>query len=616
MNSFEVDVNGVNFEMLPVEGGSFIMGATPEQQVEAWDNEFPVRKVMLGSYYLGETVVTQALWQAVMGEHVSSPDLPMTGKSWKDWTLFLGKLEELKGVHFRMPTEAEWENAARGGVSSRSNKYAGSNDLDTVAWYDANSGFRIHPVKQKVPNELGFYDMSGNVWEWCSDWYGDYEKVEDDSMVEDPQGPVEGNKRVIRGSCNTYYSRSCRVSCRYGLEPEGKNYGNVGLRLALDEKEALRLIALLQEESTSGESQPGQGDAMEEEVCQQGEKVSVPTVVKKKSPWAIALASFFAMTTLLFAWLFFFSPSFPQVVVTTIAFSLASFFALTTLLFAWLYHSSSSSSSTTTSSLSREKTEDSKPEKNEEPETPATTQLDDKVFFVKGVSFIMKPVEGGTFMMGCDGNDSIDDERPVHSVTVSSFYMAETEVIQALWEAVMGTTIGQQRDRVGDSRPLCGEGANYPMYYVSWDECQEFIKELNQLTGEDFRLPTEAEWEYAARGGNRSGGAKYAGNTNVEEVAWHFYNCDGQVHPVAIKSPNELGLFDMCGNVWEWCGDWYGDYGDDSQEDPRGPISGSERVLRGGCWGSYAKNCRVSSRSCRDAASRSYYDGFRLCLPQ
>ena len=229
--------------MIPVQGTSFLMGATSEQYGDAWGNESPAHRVVLSSYYLAETVVTQALWQAVMGDDNGVPDLPQTGKSWQECQTFIARLSALVGRRFRLPTEAEWECAARGGFQSKGYKYAGSNDLGQVAWYDLNSGSQIHPVKQKQPNELGFYDMSGNVWEWCSDWYDEYPSDEEDDaeVLRDPQGPLEGRQRVMRGASSSSYNRICRVSSRMGLEPIGKNYASTGFRLALDEQEALRM---------------------------------------------------------------------------------------------------------------------------------------------------------------------------------------------------------------------------------------------------------------------------------------------------------------------------------------------------------------------------------------
>ena len=186
---------------------------------------------------------------------------------------------------------------------------------------------------------------------------------------------------------------------------------------------------------------------------------------------------------------------------------------------------------------------------------------------------------------------------------------------QELWEAVMGTTVAQQRDKVDCGWPLCGVGSNYPMYYISWDDCQEFVKRLNELTGKNFRLPTEAEWEYAARGGNKSRGYKYSGSDNIGDVAWYWDNSSKEPHPVGTKSPNKLGLYDMSGNVWEWCSDWYSDYSSSSQTNPTGPTLGSYRVSRGGSWNYNASYCRVSIRAGSTPDNRRNYLGFRLVMP-
>jgi formylglycine-generating enzyme required for sulfatase activity len=149
---------------------------------------------------------------------------------------------------------------------------------------------------------------------------------------------------------------------------------------------------------------------------------------------------------------------------------------------------------------------------------------------------------------------------------------------------------------------------------VSWDDCQTFISQLNQLTGKRFRLPTEAEWEYAARGGSKSRGYKYSGSNTIGDVAWYDSNSGRKTHNVKTKQPNELGLYDMTGNVWEWCQDWYGDYSSDSQTNPTGPSSGSGRVSRGGSWGIYARYCRSSNRGYYAPSYRGGYLGLRLAL--
>ena len=253
----------------------------------------------------------------------------------------------------------------------------------------------------------------------------------------------------------------------------------------------------------------------------------------------------------------------------------------------------------------------------------ALTAQEDIVVTVNGVSFVMKYVEGDRFVMGAQSfgrqwanfdSEAAGDETPPHYVTLSSFYMGETEVTQGLWEAVMGTTLEQQRDNENPEWPLRGVGADYPMYYVSWDDCQTFVEKLSGLTGRRFRLPTEAEWEFAARGGNKSKGDKYAGSKHMGLAGWYYMNSVSSSHPVKEKAANELGLYDMSGNVWEWCSDWYGRYDRVLQIDPQGPDVGEERVLRGGGWAYYAPRCRVSFRyKFNPEHSNSSY-GFRIVM--
>ena len=227
---------------------------------------------------------------------------------------------------------------------------------------------------------------------------------------------------------------------------------------------------------------------------------------------------------------------------------------------------------------------------------------------VNGVKFRMKYVEGGTFMMGAPGDDSeaTDSERPRHSVTIDSYYIAETQVTQELWQAVMG------------SNPSFFEGdIHRPVEMVSWNDCQEFIEKLSTITGRTFSLPTEAQWEYAARGGKKSKGYKFSGSNNLGDVAWYGGNSNNTTHPVAQKHANELGLYDMTGNVREWCLDWFDSnyYANSPQNNPQGPSSGGNRVLRGDCWGSNSRYCRVSYRGNSDPDNRFIGSGLRLSLP-
>lgn len=229
-----------------------------------------------------------------------------------------------------------------------------------------------------------------------------------------------------------------------------------------------------------------------------------------------------------------------------------------------------------------------------------------EVFTVNDVEFKMVKVSGGTFQMGCTSEQDTcasENEQPVHSVTLSDYYMGQTEVTQELWQTVMG------------SNPSCFTDNNrLPVDSVSWNDCQEFIEKLNRLTGKNFRLPTEAEWEYAARGGNKSKGYKYGGSNDADAVAWYKNNSENKTHTVATKPANELGLYDMSGNVSEWCSDWYGDYSSEAQINPVGAETGTLRVLRGGSYSFVAKGVRISFRG-RLAPDRSgKFYGLRLAL--
>lgn len=478
------DVNGVQFTMKFVEGGTFMMGASDEYIDLQTDDEKPLHKVNIDSYYIGETQVTQELWQTVMGNNPScwqKDRFPVEQVSWDDCQEFIKKLNNLTGKTFALPTEAQWEYAARGGNKSKGYLHSGGNDIDEVGWYEYNSGSDdiddddeyyaynsnalIHEVAIKKANELGLYDMTGNVWEWCNDWFD--ENYYSNSPEDNPKGPTLGKYHVLRGGDCDSFAGDSRVSSRYYNRPRGTRLW-IGFRLVLN------------------------------------------------------------LT--------------PQ----------------------------------------------------------------DLVFNVNGVQFTMKYVDGGTFMMGASDNDveADDDEKPAHKVRLDSYYIGETQVTQDLWQAVMG------------NNPSKWEGDRLPVETVSWNDCQEFIKKLNHITGKTFALPTEAQWEYAARGGNKSKGYKYSGSNNIDEVAWYEDNSNDRTNIVATKKANELSLYDMTGNVWEWCNDWFdgGYYIDSPQDNPKGPFSGDDRVLRGGSWDCDDWGCRVSYRNGSDPGDRGYDGGFRLVL--
>lgn len=221
---------------------------------------------------------------------------------------------------------------------------------------------------------------------------------------------------------------------------------------------------------------------------------------------------------------------------------------------------------------------------------------DIETFTVNGVTFEMVRVEGGSFMMGSSDPEAYDDEKPVHAENVATFYIGRTEVTQDLWLAVMG------------SNPSNFRGGNLPVEQVSWTECQAFCERLRQLTGRQFRLPTEAEWEYAARGGNRSRGYKYSGGNDLYYLGWYTDNSGSTTHPVGTKQANELGIYDMSGNVWEWTSDlWSSNY-----SSYRNGGSGSNRVRRGGSWLSEVRGCRSANRNYYGPGTRYRNLGLRL----
>jgi formylglycine-generating enzyme required for sulfatase activity len=225
-------------------------------------------------------------------------------------------------------------------------------------------------------------------------------------------------------------------------------------------------------------------------------------------------------------------------------------------------------------------------------------------------------VEGGTFTMGCsNGSECYPEELPQHQVTLSSFNIGKYLVTQKQWVAIM------------DTNPSFHRGDDLPVEQVSWLEVQVFIAKLNEATGKNYRLATETEWEYAARGGKNSKGYKYSGSNDIDEIAWYILNSEDKTHPVGTKKPNELGIYDMTGNLWEWCNDWYGAYPKElqinqihspfakAQIDPQGPDTGSQRVIRGGRWGCPTRFSRVSYRRSTDPEAFGKGIGFRLAHP-
>ena len=546
-------VNGVSFKMIKVQGGTFMMGASTEQATDAESDERPLHQVTLSTYGIGQTEVTQELWLAVMGNnpsyHKGDLNLPVEYISWNDCQEFIERLNSLTGENFRLPTEAEWEFAARGGQKSNGFKYSGSDNISDVAWHNGNASDKTHKVAIKKANELGIYDMSGNVSEWCQDWYGNYTN---DAQI-DPSGSSSGTRRVNRGGSWYDGQNLCRVTNREAWNPStGAPFGTLGLRLAIDMEEEKPLMLSTNDVTLVIGSQ-----------CD-------IDILNGSGNYSINGNDSIVTATI----------NGSRLIVT-------GYHIGSTTIYVCDNYSNSKVALTV---------------------TVIDSMLQNETFNVNGVSFTMIAVEGGTFIMGATSEQGTSEawssEYPTHQVTVDDFKIGETQVTQALWVAVMGSN--PSRFTGNPSRPVD---------QVTWNECMQFISKLNEITGRNFRLPTEGEWEFAARGGNQSNGYKYAGSNDIGTVAWYSGNANSTTHPVSQKLPNELGLFDMSGNLYDWCSDWYGDYNEASQINPKGPSTGTAKVSRGGCWYGNARYCRVSHRRGVEMTSGKRSDqGLRLAL--
>lgn len=270
---------------------------------------------------------------------------------------------------------------------------------------------------------------------------------------------------------------------------------------------------------------------------------------------------------------------------------------------------SSTSNSSQTSSTSQSSTKNYK-------KSNAAQKVYGYLETIKDINMQMILVEAGSFKMGGtveQGADTESDEME-RTIIIDEFYIGQFEVTQGQWEAIMGSNIEMQRDLASPNFSIYGEGVNYPMYYISWEDANAFCERLSQLTGKKYSLPTEAEWEYAARGGHKHDGTKYSGSMIVQDVAWHNANSEGSTHEVGTLKANGLGVCDMSGNVCEWCTDWYGDYMRYDTNNPKGEDSGSHKVVRGGGWINGHKSCRVSFRRGANPQTRESSFGFRVVM--
>ena len=493
-------------------------------------------------------------------------------------------------IGYRLPTEAEWEYAARGGNKSEGYKYSGSNDFDEVAWHKDNSEDKTHKVGTKAPNELGIYDMSGNVWEWCSDTWYEYTEAQ----IINPYS-TSSSDQIGRGGCWANESRYLRMAYRF-KRSRSFAFNFLGFRICRTEPyEGENRVPLepynprpshngfssLTSVTLEWDSYDPDGDTMTYCVYFDTSTTLRKTLVDNKTD-SSALANGLSFGTTYY-W---------KVVV-----------------------------------------EDSEGATTEGPVWSFITYADILLYNPSSTVPALVLVEKGSFPMGDTRGEGGSDESPPHKVMITSdFYIGKFEVTFNEYDAFCEATGKSKPSDEGwgrESRPVINVSWWDAIAYCNWLSEKEKLPKAYDSDGNlldkdgritidpskvvGYRLPTEAEWEYTARGGNKSKGYKYSGSDNVGDVAWYDSNSGSKTQKVGGKTPNELGLYDMSGNVWEWCSDWYGNYSSSAQTNPYNSTVGSDRVYRGGCWGNIAACVRVAYRGSRPPTDTYYYLGFRIC---
>ncbi len=569
MEIIQETINAIAFNLLPIPGGTFLMGNENELATRN------VHKVEISDFYLAEIPVTVSLFYQFAREVIENAEHVQTGSylwlnngfrlteginwqhdekgqlrthfdsnqpivnvNWFEAEAFCLWLRQKTGKPYRLPTEAEWEYAAKRGLTDAdipSLPKSGFEPeiLDEMAWYRRNSGSCLHPAGLKKPNRFGLHDMLGNVWEWCNDWYNPiYYRY---SALLNPAGPSLGIDKIYRGGGWDTTPSFCTPTYR-GQDKPDKRFNFTGFRLALDilpEKEItdfhpafIRICSVCGQRNFFGNETCRSCDASDFKPLQPEEVASVSMDQAITQP---------GMETM--------------------------------------------------------------------PIHRSIENQDHSNIFTQHigkVDFKMVSIEGGTFKMGKGRNSN---EMLRHSVTLDGFLMGQVPVTQALWMEIM------------DFNPSELIGAELPVTNVNWYDAEAFTLKLAWHTGNKYRLPTEAEWEFAARGGNLSRNFRYAGSNRLTETG--IFNQKRRNYgpkPVANLQPNELGLYDMSGNVLEWCNDWYDNYPDTHQVNPKGPASGMNRVQRGGYFYTSASNCLIIMRAnCNPLRQMTWY-GFRLAM--
>jgi formylglycine-generating enzyme required for sulfatase activity len=570
---------GMRFVLIPP--GEFDMGSTEAEvaklleeakatnqwswYIERLPSEAPKHRVRITKpFYLSASETTQAQYERVMGSNPSKfkedTTCPVEMVNWDEASAFCRKLGELpeersaRGA-YRLPTEAEWEYGCRAGTTAT--WYSGDDEtgLKEVAWYSGNAGGKTHPVCEKRRNAWGLYDMHGNVWEWCQDWWvADYYGA---SPLDDPTGPAGGSHRVRRGGGWGFDASYGRASGRGGSDPGGRR-DDLGFRLA-------RTVSVAEDGVVTSQKSVAEPPQSKDSPSEEPPSPVTPPSARPAPPWTLPADA-------------------PAPAIAPFDAAKAKEHQA-----AWAKH------------------------------LGVPVEMTNSI----GMKFVLIPP--GEFDMGSTEEEvaklleeakatnqpswyleHLPPEAPKHRVRITKpFYLGLYEVTQAQHERVTGANSRQFKD-----------DATCPVVNVSWNDATAFCQWLSEKEDKNYHLPSEAQWDYACRAGTTT--KWYSGDDEgaLKEHAWYRFNSEDKSHPVGQKSPNAWGLYDMHGNVWEWCQDWFGDqyYATAPMDDPPGASGGLNRVNRGGSWSNFASDCRASCRRKHDPDGRHDRLGFRLAM--
>ena len=597
---------GVKMTFCWCPAGEFMMGSPPSE--EGRENREDQAKVTLKKgFWTSKTEVTQSQWAAVMGsnpldgmgpygkphpENNKGPNLPVVGVSWEDAQVFMEKVNSTLGSEdggkMSLPTEAQYEYAARAGETGM---YPGGS-LDEVAWHDGNSGGYPKPVGTKKANAWGLHDMNGSAWEWVQDCY--YVELPGGT---DPIAKENGLDRVIRGGCWFKEATRCRLATRSYRWQGASQCFSIGVRIvrnswpvevakpAIDPEINGRNVSKITCQGSPSERSFEQtdskrwmsGSAVYNEVKRNEWHVHLQRADEVDERVQIDLAQ---MTV-------HFRGQGPKEVLPI------------------------SSASRQLSAAAEAAIEAMRLSGSESSELQADQGM------TNSIGIKLMPIAKGRFQMGSlfrEEGYRLAEQR--HEVTITrDYYLGAFEVTQAQYSKLMGANPSKfQGDAIGNI-----DSANHPVDQVSWQDAVEFCKRLSELpeeraAGREYRLPTEAEWEYACRAGSRAPFG-FGGMELADDYGWFSSNCKGTSQPVGKKEPNAWGLYDMHGNVMEWCSDWGGDYPEGAVSDPTGPKEGYSRMIRGGAWLTPPMLGRSGDRAFHfPPDTRSDYVGFRVAL--